>query len=72
MSQKQVKGRRKDGNGVQSSVRHIENDGNDFGMVSRRNGWSVRMKKVMYGCQCCCCSPYVLVRLSLGFPPRDS
>ena len=30
MSQKQVKGRRKDGNGVQSSVRHGENDGNDI------------------------------------------
>ena len=29
MSQKQVNGRRKDVNGVQSSVRHGENDGND-------------------------------------------
>ena len=56
MSQKQVKGRRKDGNGVQSSVRYIENDGNDFGMVSRRNVWSVRMKNVMYACECCCYS----------------
>ena len=51
MSQKQVKGRGRDGNGVQSSVRHCENDGNDFGMVSMRNGWSMRMKNVSYGCQ---------------------
>ena len=36
---------------MQSSVRHGENGGNDFGMVSRRNGWSVRMKNVRYGCQ---------------------
>ena len=51
MYQKQVKGRRNDGNCVQSSVRHGDNDVNDFGMVSRRNGWSVRMKNVWYGCQ---------------------
>ena len=30
MSQKQVKGRRKDGKGMQSSVRNGENDSNDF------------------------------------------
>ena len=30
MSQKQVKGRRKEGKGMQSRVRHGENDGNDF------------------------------------------
>ena len=30
MSQKQVKGRRKDGKGVQSSDKYGENDGNDF------------------------------------------
>ena len=51
MSQKQVKGRRKDGRGVQSCGRHSEKDGNDFEMVSRRNGWSVRMKNVRYGWQ---------------------
>ena len=30
MSQQQVKSRRKDGKGVQSSVRHGDNNGNDF------------------------------------------
>ena len=30
MPQKHVKGRRKEGNGMQSSVRHGENHGNDF------------------------------------------
>ena len=30
MSQKQVKGRRKEGNVMQSRVRHGENDANDF------------------------------------------
>ena len=51
MSQKQVKGRRKDGKGIDSSDRHGENYGNYcFGMVSRRNGRNVRMKNVMYGC----------------------
>ena len=36
---------------MESSDRHGENDGNDFGMVSRRNGWTVIMRNVRYGCQ---------------------
>ena len=41
MSQKQVKGRRKDLKGVQGNVRHGENDGNYFPDGFKRNGWSV-------------------------------
>ena len=51
MYQKQVKGRRKEGKGVKSGGIHVGNDGNDFGMFLRRNGWSVRKKNVRYGCQ---------------------
>ena len=46
MSQsKQVKGKKNDGKGMIVVMEMI------FGMVSRRSGWSVRVRNVGYGCQ---------------------
>ena len=39
---------KKEGKGVEDSGNH---GGNDFGMVSRKSGWSVRMRNVRYGYQ---------------------
>ena len=49
MFQKQAKGKKKEGNRGEGGGKRV--DENNFGKVSRKSGWSVRMRNAMPGYQ---------------------